>query len=190
MKTFCITKDLFMDDILKCGPKNCMGCKNHGFIGSIYMGYCKKCCEDYNGEKGPGHLYGYELEICSCVKNKWSKQNISQYNEHTKNIFFEYNIPKVACELCTPYESQYFQEYTDFLHVNVQPCISDIKTIKSKQTFRNIARKYIFASHFVSDMKSLNLLKEILRQFLAANQSHKKHYPNLFQLGLDEQIFK
>ena len=43
------------------GPESCAMCKTIGFWNGVFVGYCVKCAEQYNGERGNGFIfYGEE----------------------------------------------------------------------------------------------------------------------------------
>ena len=62
------------------GPANCSDCGTFGVWNAAFLGYCVKCAEKYNGERGNGFIfYGTEKKI-----NKENKN--SAFNTYLKDV--------------------------------------------------------------------------------------------------------
>lgn len=52
------------DHLAETGPECCKTCKTFGFWNGVFVGYCTKCAEKYDGERGNGFVfYGEEKQI-------------------------------------------------------------------------------------------------------------------------------
>ena len=181
-----------MNQVLNIGPEYCKICQIHGFIGDIHMGYCYKCAYKTEFKKYQGHFLGYELRPCNCYSSIGKQDDQSLQNE-IKTSFFGDMIPQILCTECHKPEDPkvYFQTFTKYLDLRLTPTINLIKTIKSPQEFRNIARKYVFAHNlsklqkkFVSPNQHIKCVEmdiNIIQLFLQKNKKFKKNYYKLFE---------
>lgn len=189
-------KDKHTIDILKCGPENCIECKKHGYIGTIWMGYCQKCSLDYNFERGNGHFFGYEIEYCNCLPKKNHKPSLQKTNlEDVKANFFENSLkPYFQCTICNniPDAGIYFNTITPYLDLRLFPQ-GDPKKLQTKQEFRNIVRKYLILYNYYNfylqdnsiNMEKYENIRENIKikilKFLEKNITFKKIYIFLFK---------
>ena len=76
-----------------CGPKVCVDCLNNGTYRAIFVGYCTRCAEEYNFERGNGMLTTGKEMLGDLSQSVWRTylQNINlELVENRNDWAFEY----------------------------------------------------------------------------------------------------
>ena len=70
------------------GPHECSDCSFYGRIGGIFMGYCVKCSEKYNGYRGPGIVDENSIEENRVFFKKRLENYYKKRNNFCRNFLF------------------------------------------------------------------------------------------------------